>query len=343
MVAQTFVVLDSESLAIAAGSPFGTAGNPIINNSDTPDGTIFTYSEGSGVWVTLDDTGGNADTFEDDQSGLHTITDGAGLVTNGNGVEAESIIEIRALDGLGNPTGPTITLTVFSQNGAVSDVWGYSTDTPLVDGVSYEKITGSNLGTSNYADFITCFGPGTLIETDNGSKRVEDISVGDMVWTKDAGPQPVGWVGRKTVRGIGAFAPVVISAGTLGNAKELVVSQEHRMFFSGGLAEYLFGEPDVLVAAKHLCALPGVAIAPRPAIEYTHVMFDRHHILRSNGMLSESFFLSENSVSSLDLDAHNELVSLFPFFQSAPTTFGKSAALSLKKYEAEVWCEYLAA
>ncbi len=343
MVERALVVFDNSSLAIADGSPSGVPGNPIINNANTPNGTTFTYTQGSGQQITLDDTGGSADILEDGREGQHTITDGGGLIANGTGVEAESIIEVRALDASGAETGPVISLTVFSQNGTTSDVWAFTTDTALVDGVSYVKVGGSNAGSSGYSDFITCFGPGTLIETENQSIPVEDISVGDMVWTKGSGLQPVAWVGRRTVRGTGPFAPVVIAPGALGNVKELVVSQEHRMYFCDGPTEYLFGSSDVLIAAKHLCSLPGVAIIPRPTIEYTHFMFDQHHILRSNGMLSESFFLSENSLSSLDIDAHKELRALFPSCERTTEKFGKTVALPLKKREAKVWCGYLAA
>ncbi|MEI2686123.1 MAG: Hint domain-containing protein [Cypionkella sp.] len=44
-------------------------------------------------------------------------------------------------------------------------------------------------------------------------------------------PQPLRWVGKATLQAQWApFAPVVITAGTLGNAGDLIVSQHHRMF-----------------------------------------------------------------------------------------------------------------
>ena len=61
-----------------------------------------------------------------------------------------------------------------------------------------------------------CFTPGTLITTPEGPRRVEEIRVGDLVTTMDHGPQPVRWIGRRTVGAMDGFAPVRIEAGALG-------------------------------------------------------------------------------------------------------------------------------
>ncbi len=57
-------------------------------------------------------------------------------MANSTEVEAESQIAVRALDGSGNQTGPTITITVFSRGGVTSDVWGFGSTADLVSGVS---------------------------------------------------------------------------------------------------------------------------------------------------------------------------------------------------------------
>ncbi|WP_152612045.1 hypothetical protein [Ruegeria sp. ANG-S4] len=72
--------------------------------------------------------------FNDDDPENHVITDGGGTVANGTEVEAESLINVRALDDEGNPGGSEITIYVFSQDGNFSDIWGYGTSAPLVDG-----------------------------------------------------------------------------------------------------------------------------------------------------------------------------------------------------------------
>ncbi|MEM9794168.1 MAG: Hint domain-containing protein, partial [Pseudomonadota bacterium] len=59
--------------------------------------------------------------------------------------------------------------------------------------------------TSSPIDFsdvgIPCLTRGTLIDTTRGAVAVEELEAGDMVITRDAGPQPVRWVGSRTVDG----------------------------------------------------------------------------------------------------------------------------------------------
>lgn len=332
MVARTFFAFNNENLVD------NTTGVGVINNSSTPDGTQFTYNNGGGAVVTIDDTGGSADIFEDDLSGSHTITDGGGLVANGTGVESESIIRIREVDASGNLIGPEITITVFSQNGNVSDVWGFVTTVELTNGATYEKISGSNVGTAAYSNLITCFAAGTLIDTANGKMRVEDIEVGQLVWTRDAGLQPVRWASSTTVAGRGNYAPVVFAPGAFGNCEELVVSQQHRMLVSGPTAELYFDTNEALVAAKHLVGLDGVTLRDCDEVEYCHFMFDQHQIVRANGHLTESFFLTNSSVNALEVETRNELVSLFPTLEQGFDAFGDTALMTLSAHEAAVWC-----
>ncbi|WP_051927608.1 Hint domain-containing protein [Ruegeria halocynthiae] len=347
MVLRSFFAQDSESLVATfvpgTNNPPGTVqvGNPIINNSDTPNGSIFAYSGGFGTTVTLDDTSGGPNVFNDDQPFGHTITDGGGIVANGTPVESESIITVRALDSNGNPTGPEIDIYVFSQNGVTQDVWGYGTSQELTPGTSYVKIRGSNAGSSAYTDYVTCFGPDTLIETADGNIAVQNLERGQLVWTRDGGLQPIVWIGTTQASGKGAFAPVVIEAGVIGNTQELIVSQLHRVLISSPATDMLFGSPEVFVAAKHLCGLPGVSIRETDSIAYTHFMFDRHHIVRSNGALTESFYFSDTAARALPSPQRAEIVALFPSLEDASDAFTHTAATTIGAREATVLRAYL--
>ena len=349
MVLRTFVAFDNANLVVTSSSNAGLVGNGIINNSDTPNSTIFTYTAGSGTSVTIDDTDVYADAipddnnlfFNDDDPDDHTVTDGGGLVNNGNGVEAESTIVLQALDSGGNPTGSLIEVTVFSQNGSTQNVWGFSTDTALVDGTSYIKISGDNDGTVPYTDFVTCFEATTMIRTRCGAKPAKDIAIGDMVWTRDHGYQAVRWVGLSNVHADGQFAPVVFAPGTIGNEVELVVSQEHRILIRESLAELLFGTREVLIAAKHLCGLPGVAVRSGGHVNYVHFMFDAHQVVCANGVECESFYPSEHSASSIEAAQRRELLALFPSLKHGIEAFGGSAAVVLKAFEATVISDHL--
>lgn len=336
MVARTFVAFDNDNFEVTSSTSAGLVGNGVINNSSTPNDTIFLYSAGSGEDIIVEDAGGSQEVLEDDDDVNHVITDGAGLVADGQTVEAESLIFVRALDGNGDPTGPVITITVFSQGGSVSDVWGLSTDTPLVDGTSYIKTGGSNAGSSRYDSFITCFAAGTPIDTPDGPKLIEGLGLGDLVNTRDNGVQPIRWAGQCTVVGRGNMAPIRIDPGLLGNSDVLLVSPEHRMIVEGPMVELLFGMSCTLVAAKYLVGLEGITQEDVASVTYHHLLFDMHQIIRGAGCWSESFFLAENALSGLDADAQRELFALFPDIQVAQANFGSTAERVLKKHEANL-------
>ncbi len=341
MVLRSFFAIDSENMVVTDSPSAGIIGTPIRNNSDTPDGTIFQYSAGGGTTVTVDDTSGNPDVFEDDQAFGHSITDGGGIVANGTPVESESFIDIRQIDENGVETGPVIRLYVFSQNGVTSDVWGFAASERLIDGASYIKVAGANAGSSLYSDYVACFAEDTLIETVDGPVPVQQIHAGQQVWTRDNGLQPVLWIGTTSVPATGRFAPVVFAPNTLGNPRELVVSQQHRMMIDASVAELLFGAPRALVAAKFLCGMEGVSIREGGYVSYWHIMFDQHQIVRSEGVLSESFFVTPNSIGALDHPQRAEILSLFPELRGNPDAYGPTAAPILKPHEASVLRSHL--
>jgi hypothetical protein len=341
MVLRSFFSIDSENMLVTSSPSAGIVGTPIRNNSDTPNGTVFQYTSGGGTTITVDDTSGTPDVFEDDQAFSHTITDGGGIVANGTPVESESFIDIRQLDENGLETGPVIRLYVFSQNGVTSDVWGFAASERLIDGASYVKVAGSNTGSSLYSDYVACFAEDTLIETADGSVPVQQIHVGQKVWTRDNGLQPVLWIGSTSVPATGRFAPVVFAPNTLGNPRELVVSQQHRIMIDTSVAELLFGAPRALVAAKFLCGMEGVSIREGGHVNYWHVMFDQHQIVRSESVLSESFFVTSNSIGALDHSQRAEILSLFPELRGNPNAYGATAAPILKPHEAAVLRSHL--
>ena len=138
-----------------------------------------------------------------------------------------------------------------------------------------------------------CFTAGTWIDTPDGVALVEDLQVGDLVLTQDNGPQPVRWIGKRTVSGRGAYAPVLFKAGAIGNSRDLRVSPQHRMVLQGWRAELYFGEDAVLCAAINLLNDSSILKDPCENVEYIHLMFDQHEIIFAEGAPSESFLVGE--------------------------------------------------
>jgi Hint domain len=157
------------------------------------------------------------------------------------------------------------------------------------------------------------FVKGASIDTLQGPIAVEALAPGDMVLTRDHGYQPVRWSGNTTVASAGELAAVVIPAGTLCNHADLRVSPQHRLLLTGWRAELHSGEHEVLVKAIHLvhCGLLRQDRSVRP-VTYCQLMFDRHEIIRANGMWSESCYPDPEALRHLDPEGFDAIIRLFP-------------------------------
>lgn len=192
--------------------------------------------------------------------------------------------------------------------------------------ITSAKANGSAIATIGFnADIfdlpVVCFATGTMIRTDKGDVAVEFLRAGDLVLTKDAGFQPVKWVGGRQLDT--AFLqrnpnmqPVRIRAGALGDnlpETDLVVSPQHRILVRSGVAQRYFGTAEVLVAAKHLTAIKGIEIAADiDAVGYHHFMFDKHQIVLSNGVETESLYAGKEALKALSPQARAEINAIFP-------------------------------
>lgn len=200
-------------------------------------------------------------------------------------------------------------------------------------------ITGDEAGDGAFSSEITngliviCYARGTLIDTPDGPRFIETLREGDQVTTLDAGAQAIRWIGHTRVAGTGVNTPVRIARGAMGNIRDLVVSPNHRMLVRGGDAELMFGEREVLVAAKHLINGTTIAAAPCPSIEYWHFLCDAHHVVFAEGCPSETLFPGAMARQSLETAARDEIFDLLP--ETADLTIdGPMARYTLKKHEA---------
>ncbi|MDG1862705.1 MAG: Hint domain-containing protein [Yoonia sp.] len=183
-----------------------------------------------------------------------------------------------------------------------------------------------------------CFVAGTLIDTHEGPRAVEDLDVGDLVMTLDNGPQEVRWTGCRVVAGQGDFAPIRFAPNALRNEVELLVSPQHRMLITGWRAELLFGEDEVLVAAKHLVNGDMIHVMSTREVSYHHLLFDQHEIVFSNGIPSESFHPGETILDG-DADLRAELSTLFPELSDMGSGWDRRCARHvIKGKEARVLC-----
>ncbi|WP_189409934.1 Hint domain-containing protein [Neogemmobacter tilapiae] len=173
------------------------------------------------------------------------------------------------------------------------------------------------------------FGRGTRILLASGDQRpIESLEPGDLVLTRDHGPQPLRWRGQTTTRAIGAFAPVIIAAETLGNAGDLIVSQQHRMFVYH--REGRFDQAELLVQARHLVNGDTIFLREGGFVDYFALVFDAHEIIYAEGIPVESLLVTEATPSRLP----PELQDRFPALRQSPHTgleITAEAALRLRR------------
>ena len=184
---------------------------------------------------------------------------------------------------------------------------------------------------------IPCFVAGTMILTERGECLVESLQPGDLVMTQDDGPQPLRWIGRRQVPAVGALAPIAIRAGTFGNHRRLLVSPQHRILVRDSLAELLFGDTEVLVSAKDLVNGRSVRVIEGGMVDYVHLLFDRHQIVSSEGLATESFLPGPQTTQMFEAEIIDEIRNIFP--ELDPRTgegYSTAARRTLKSFEAQL-------
>ncbi|WP_050930503.1 Hint domain-containing protein [Aestuariivita boseongensis] len=157
------------------------------------------------------------------------------------------------------------------------------------------------------------FTRGTHITLSTGEQRlIEDLQVGDRVLTRDDGAQEIRWIGASTVRAQGDMAPVVIEAGALNNAHDLVVSPDHRLFVYQRQDRIGAGQAELMVKARHLVNGDTVRIASGGFVEYFQILFDRHHIIYAEGIAAESMLVDPRTRPSLPPELLEKLTEVMP-------------------------------
>jgi hypothetical protein len=268
-------------------------------------------------------------------------------------------------DSFFGPTGATFAVDSISTGAfgvltldATSGVFTFIIDRSAViasgtDQVISFNITGTSVlpivGVASDTDIVTlniliCVTHGTLVGTPTGLVPVEDLAISDLVLTLDGRAEPIRWIGSRRVTG-GELAhdptlrPVRIAAGAFGPgrpARDLSVSPQHRIHLSGWRAELLFGEETVLAPAKGLVDDHAVRIEHEiEDVEYFHLLFDRHEIILTEGLPTESFYPGSHSIGELDSAARTELLRVFPELETADAA-PAPAGPALRPWEARL-------
>jgi len=192
---------------------------------------------------------------------------------------------------------------------------------------------------------VICFTPGTHIQTQDGTRLIEDLREGDKVQTKDNGLQPLRWIGKRRMSGARLFAmpklrPIRIAGSSLGVERpdrDLLVSPAHRILVKGAAAQSLFNTSEVLVAAKDLINGSTITVDMQVReVTYIHVLLDEHQVLWANGLETESFHPASAALQTLDTQDRLRLMAEYPQLEYDPHTYGGFARRTLSPSEAAI-------
>lgn len=290
----------------------GNAGNDILDGGAGDDRILV----GSGDVAS---GGDDRDTFVleasqfDPANPTLTINGGAGG-TNGD----------KALDFDSITFGPGVEFV----NGSRNDTSDGDVLAPSTSG-SFRVLVGGVEYTVNFNEIesLVCFARGTLIETGSGPIPVEMLKIGDQVRTKDNGLKNIVWIGSRSLTRtkemeVERFAPIRIRAGALGPdrpSQDLYVSPQHRVLVNSRISERMFGQREVLVAAKQLLAVDGVEqVTDFDMVQYFHFILDQHEVVFSNGCETESLYTGPEALKSVSHEARSEILALFPEIATSP-------------------------
>ncbi|WP_293573630.1 Hint domain-containing protein [Phaeobacter sp.] len=282
---------------------------------------------------------------EEAQDGVHgaetigwVAIEPGGDATSGTASSSDSVDENTDVLGLGATFGTSVVLA------ETQTINGGDTATVVIDGqtnstvgVFVEEEQSANdevnhvnetVGIVAFEDgLIPCFTHGTEIDTPSGAIPVERLQIGDLVNTVDHGPRAIRWIGRCH---LGAtelarqpqLRPVRIMARALGQGlprRDLWVSRQHRMYVSSKVAQRMFGQQEILVAAIKLTALPGIYVDETvKEVIYTHLLLDDHELLVVEGAKTESLYLGAEARKALSPAAREEIAALFPALKAQP-------------------------
>ena len=241
-----------------------------------------------------------------DGDGPFTIGEGSELGTPGAAVHLDSCLTLMPASG---NVAEVLIFVETDAEGCVAAVYAMPL-AHLVPRTGYALVGIDRTGARQRFAQAACvsFTRGTRITMATGAQvPVEALSPGDMVLTRDDGPQPLRWIGHTTMRAIGEFAPVRITAGTLNNADDLLVSPDHRLFIYQRDDTLGAGRREVLVRARHLVNGDSVRIETGGHVDYVQLLFDHHQIIYAEGIAAETMLLDPRTRPALPEGAAAEI------------------------------------
>ena len=239
-------------------------------------------------------------------------------------------------------TGTKLLMVVGDLPPCDQDLWVVRT--------SFDR-THSGAG-ARVAGGVICFTPQTRLLTPDGERQINSLRSGDLVLTRDNGPQAILWTGHRRMSGARLYAmphlrPIRFRAGALGIARpdeDLLVSPQHRMLIKGAAASALFNTPEVLIAAEDLINDSTILIDHTlREVTYVHVLLAQHNVVWANGLETESFHPSNTALDTVEDSQRAGLLAILPDVAENPHSYGDYARRNISASEAAILRHEMAA
>ena len=230
---------------------YGEAGNDLINvtggDANLLDGGADNDTIISG---TGNDTliGGTGDDSLTGGSGNDSLTGGSGndvyAFADGAGRDTITDFDLNDTDGNGSFNDQLDLSGITRLDGSPINAWDIDVSDdgagnalltfPRGDQLVLQGVTPAQMSSASqrHQAGVPCFTAGTWIETPEGPRLVEEIAAGDMILTKDNGPQEVVWTSQTPIPAAALFQnerlrPLLVPEGAIGNAEPILVSRQH--------------------------------------------------------------------------------------------------------------------
>ncbi len=275
----------------------------------------------------------------------------SGTAGTGGGLD-EGIDTYGLGDTFTNPIVLAETQTINGPDPAtviLEGVTGSTVDLTLAEEQSRDTETGHINETVGIAAFeegvIPCFTAGALIDTVRGRRPVETLVPGDLILTRDHGPQPLRWLcrtdlGPARLDHCPHLRPVILRKDALGLGlpdRDMAVSPQHRILVTGWRSELFFGCDEILVAAKAFLNDSAVLRDTQAkTVGYYHLLLDRHEVVTANGLQTESLHAGQIDKAELTQAARGELIALFPDLSWTNGAFGRTARPVARVHDARI-------
>jgi hypothetical protein len=162
---------------------------------------------------------------------------------------------------------------------------------------------GGNSQGGNSGARPLCFLKGTKILTANGERKIEDLTIGDLVPTVFGGLRPVQWIGRYPIKKsdpakpwVGDALPIRIARSALAPDmphSDLYMTAGHSLLVEGVLAP-----AETLINGETITRYEALGY---DKLEFFHIKLESHDVIYAEGAPAETLLnVEENAVNFAD-------------------------------------------